>query len=138
MRTEKPYPYHYLRDRAKKAAHRQAALAELAAGDSVAEVSRRYGVSRQTTLEIKNAGFNLYRLEENDTTAGSRVNAALVTSLGGGGGAYSLEDTVTLAPGATRGYLLENVDLDGNATAHAPVSVIREPANSAVGEWALY
>jgi hypothetical protein len=49
-----------------------------------------------------------------------------------------LEDTVTLAPGAIRSYWLENVDLNGNATAHAPVTVTREAANSAVGEWALY
>ncbi len=95
-------------------------------------------VEWQTTLEIKNAGFNVYRLEGNDTTAGSRVNAALVPSIAGGGGAYSLEDTVTLAPGAIRSYWLENVDLNGNATAHAPVTVTREAANSAVGEWALY
>lgn len=60
MRTEKPYPYHYLRDRAKKAAHRQAALAELAAGETVAEVSRRYGVSRQTLYSWQE------RAEEND------------------------------------------------------------------------
>ncbi len=105
---------------------------------TVDEASGVVTVGWKTTLEIKNAGFNVYRLEGNDTTAGSRVNAALVPSISGGGGSYSLEDTVTLAPGATRGYLLENVDLDGNATAHALVTVTRETANSSVGEWALY
>ncbi len=105
---------------------------------TVDEASGVVTVWWKTTLEIKNAGFNVYRLEGNDTTAGSRVNAALIPSAGGGGGPYSLEDTATLAPGATRGYLLENVDLDGNATAHAPVTVTREAANSAVGEWERY
>jgi hypothetical protein len=95
-------------------------------------------VAWETTLEIKNAGFHVFRLEGDDTTSGARVNEALIPSISGGGGSYNLEDTVTLPPGQTRGYVLESVDLDGATTRHAPTTVTREPANSAVGEWALF
>ena len=75
----------------------------------------------QTATEIDNAGFNLYRATSADGRY-TKVNDALIAADGAGvsGASYSFLDQ-RLLPG-TYFYKLEDVDLNGVATMHGPVS----------------
>ncbi|MFC1591447.1 DUF1566 domain-containing protein [Thermodesulfobacteriota bacterium] len=79
-------------------------------------------VTWSTAAEIDNAGFNLYRAESADG-AYVKINDALIASQGApaGGAAYSFVDRGA-QNGTTYYYRLEDVDLAGKATQHAPVS----------------
>jgi hypothetical protein len=77
----------------------------------------------QTTTEVDNLGFNLYRAE---SAGGTRtpLNAALIPGQLPGspvGGIYSFLDTTALR-GVTYYYWLEDVDLGGATGLHGPVS----------------
>jgi hypothetical protein len=80
----------------------------------------------ETGTEVDNAGFNLYRAT---APAGpyAKVNGALIAAQGDavGGASYSYVDT----PGGhgTFYYKLEDVDLNGVATQHGPVSATAMP-----------
>jgi hypothetical protein len=80
----------------------------------------------KTGTEIDNAGFNLYRATAPDGPY-TRINGALIAAQGDtvGGASYSYVDT----PGGhgTFYYKLEDVDLDGVATQHGPVSATVMP-----------
>lgn len=80
-------------------------------------------VGWETVSEMNNAGFNLYRA---DSAAGPQTLLAYVPSQAPGstgGFSYIWTDRADLTPGATYYYWLEDVDLGGAATLHAPVSV---------------
>jgi len=106
-------------------------LADLSA--KVNEPSGTVTISWETASEIDNAGFNVFRADSNGD-ASSKVNAILIPSAGDGA-SYSLVDEQTLAPGETRGYILQDVDANGTTTNHGPVSVTRGGSASSVGEW---
>lgn len=77
----------------------------------------------QTTAEIDNAGFNLYRASD---PAGPQALLAFVPSQAPGsnqGFAYEWADSDVL-PDQTYYYWLEAVDLAGGLTMHGPVSVV--------------
>lgn len=80
----------------------------------------------ETGTEIDNAGFNLYRAI---TPGGpcAKINGALIAAEGDpvAGATYSFLDE-DLAPG-TYTYKLEDVDLNGVATLHGPVSATVMP-----------
>ncbi len=78
----------------------------------------------ETTTEIRNRGFNLYR-SELETGPWAQLNAFLIPSQGMGnpsGFVYEyLDGDVTI--GATYYYLLEDVSVTGQTTQHGPVSI---------------
>jgi hypothetical protein len=80
----------------------------------------------ETGTEIDNAGFNLYRASAPDGPY-ARINDALIAARGDpvAGASYSFLDE-DLAPG-TYTYKLEDVDLNGVATLHGPVSATVMP-----------
>jgi hypothetical protein len=80
----------------------------------------------ETGTEIDNAGFNLYRASAPDGPY-TRINGALIAAEGDpvAGARYSFLDE-DLAPG-TYTYKLEDVDLNGVATLHGPVSATVMP-----------
>jgi hypothetical protein len=80
----------------------------------------------ETGTEIDNAGFNLYRATSPDGPW-TKVNGALIAAEGDpvAGASYSFLDE-GLAPG-TYTYKLEDVDLNGVATLHGPVSATVMP-----------
>jgi len=87
----------------------------------------------ETSSEMDNAGFNLWRCETKDG-AYVKVNDALIPAEGGAswGAAYRVDDT-----GVTSGrryfYKLEDVNLAGDSTLHGPVAAtVRKPG--AAGE----
>ncbi len=75
-----------------------------------------------TESEIDNAGFNIYRADEKGGEY-RQINAALIPAEGSpaGGAGYELVDA-TVENRKTYFYLLEDVDLNGKATRHGPVS----------------
>jgi hypothetical protein len=79
-------------------------------------------VSWLTTVEIDNAGFNLYRATD---PAGPQALLASIPSQAPGsnqGYSYEWADSDVL-PGQTYHYWLEAIDLAGGLTMHGPVSV---------------
>lgn len=79
----------------------------------------------ETNSEINNRGFNLYR---GVSPAGydRQLNAALIPSQGQGapgGFTYTWLDDADLVSGTTYYYWLEDIDVNGAATRHGPVSV---------------
>jgi hypothetical protein len=80
----------------------------------------------ETGTEVDNAGFNLYRATAPDGPW-TKVNGALIAAEGDpvAGASYSFLDE-DLAPG-TYTYKLEDVDLNGVATLHGPVSATAMP-----------
>jgi hypothetical protein len=78
-----------------------------------------------TASEIDNLGFNVYRAEAADAGGGRlQLNGALIPAQNPGsavGAAYSFVDE-TARPGVTYYYWLEDVDVNGAATLHGPVS----------------
>ncbi len=83
--------------------------------------SDRVVVSWETLSEANNAGFNVYRA---DNDAGPQTLLAYVPSQAPGstqGFAYSYDD-LAVQPGQTYWYWLEDVSLSGATTLHGPVS----------------
>ena len=81
-------------------------------------------VGWETTSEINNAGFNLYRAES-ASGAQAKLNADLIPSQAPGstqGALYEYLDA-NVAPGQTYWYWLESVDISGATTLNGPVSV---------------
>ena len=81
----------------------------------------RIVVTWETLSEANNAGFNLYR---GDDDAGPQTLLAYVPSQGPGstqGFAYTYDD-LAVQPGQTYWYWLEDVSLSGATTLHGPVS----------------
>jgi hypothetical protein len=80
----------------------------------------------ETGTEVDNAGFNLYRAAAEDSPY-VKINDALVVAEGDpvAGASYSFVDT-GLAGGVYY-YKLEDVDLNGVATLHGPVSATVMP-----------
>lgn len=110
----------------------------------------RVVVTWETVSELQNAGFNLYR-SENDYEAGERINAELIPSQAPGsaqGFTYQVED-LDVTPGQTYWYTLEDVDLSGGTALHGPVSATvltptavtlsgldaSAPVNTAISGW---
>lgn len=77
----------------------------------------------ETASELDNVGFNLYRSESPDGPH-VQINASLIPSQAPGspvGAAYSLLDQ-KVKPGTTYYYWLEDINTQGFATLHGPVS----------------
>jgi hypothetical protein len=88
-------------------------------------VEDRVLVTWDTTSEIDNLGFNLYRSQSPDQV-GELITAQMVPSQAPGspqGYFYSFDDAA-VAPGETYWYTLEDLDLFGTATQHGPVSAV--------------
>jgi len=80
----------------------------------------------ETTSELHNRGFNLYR---GLSSAGwdTQINASLIPSQAQGsssGFLYTWNDQAGLVAGQTYWYWLEDVDTQGIATLHGPISVV--------------
>jgi hypothetical protein len=77
-----------------------------------------------TESEIDNAGFNIYRAEEEDGEF-SQINDSLIPAMGSSmeGATYLFIDTPIKNRKAYY-YKLEDVDLDGVSTMHGPVSAM--------------
>lgn len=81
-------------------------------------------VGWETTSEINNAGFNLYRAES-ASGAQTKLNADLIPSQAPGssqGALYEYLDA-NVASGRTYWYWLESVDISGATTLNGPVTV---------------
>lgn len=81
-------------------------------------------VTWETVSEVNNQGFNLYRSTSPDS-AGEKINAALIPSQAPGsaqGAVYVWQDANVTA-GTTYYYTLEDLDINGAASLHGPVSV---------------
>ncbi|MCX5905388.1 MAG: hypothetical protein NTV89_18395 [Proteobacteria bacterium] len=76
----------------------------------------------ETASEINNAGFNIYR-SESENGAYTKINAALIPTKGSTtqGASYEFVDTA-VKNRKTYYYKLEDIDLNGTATMHGPVS----------------
>ncbi len=86
-----------------------------------------------TESEVNLAGFNIYRGESPDGPY-LKINDALIPASPDPltGGSYSYTDT-TAEPGMTYYYMLEDVELDGQATTHGPVQVVARGQGISVG-----
>jgi hypothetical protein len=83
-----------------------------------------------STTEIDNLGFNLYRANSEDGPR-EQLNENLIPSQAPGssvGATYSFLDE-SVAPGTTTYYWLEDVDTRGISTVHGPVSAATHPSN---------
>jgi len=80
-------------------------------------------LSWSTESEVKNAGYNLHRAEEENGTY-IKVNTALIPAKGSSaqGASYEYEDK-NVKLWKTYYYKLEDIDLSGKSTMHGPVSV---------------
>ncbi len=82
-------------------------------------------VTWETTTELDNRGFNLYRGTSPDEPD-RQLNATLIPSQSQGstgGFTYTWDDYADLIPGTTYYYWLDDVDISGVVTRHGPVSV---------------
>ena len=79
-----------------------------------------------TESEVNLAGFNVYRSESPDGPY-VKINESLIPASPDpiSGGSYSHTDTAAEA-GVTYYYKLEDVELDGRATMHGPITVVAE------------
>ncbi len=77
----------------------------------------------ETAAEHDTLGFHLYRSESGEPGTFARLNEALIPSQspGGGAGAYYEWVDATVVRGQPYYYLLEDVNVYGQATAHGPV-----------------
>lgn len=77
----------------------------------------------ETAAELDNAGFNLYRGEQKAGPL-EQLNGPLIPPEGGvsWGAVYRFTDD-EVSPGMTCRYVLEDVNLAGEATAHDPITV---------------
>lgn len=94
-----------------------ASLSAVSQGDRVI-------VAWETVSELNNQGFNLYRATAVDGPR-TLLNSALIPAQRPGssdGAAYTWTDS-SVSPGSSYFYWLEDVDLTGARTLHAPVSV---------------
>ena len=82
----------------------------------------------ETASEIDNAGFHLWRSEQEDGTY-VQITDVLIPAEGGPtwGAEYEYED-FNVEPGSTYFYELEDIDYEGLSTFHGPVSAIIEDA----------
>ena len=79
----------------------------------------------ETASELNNRGFNLYR-GVSPGAPDRQINETLIPSQSQGnpgGFIYTWEDRAGLVPGTTYFYWVEDVDINGAATRHGPVSV---------------
>ncbi|MCX5905262.1 MAG: hypothetical protein NTV89_17730 [Proteobacteria bacterium] len=76
----------------------------------------------ETGSEIDNAGFNIYRSESENGNY-SKINSSLIPAQGSStqGASYEFTDT-NVKNRTTHFYKLEDIDLNGTATMHGPVS----------------
>ncbi len=88
-------------------------------------------VAWETVSEIDNAGFNLYRSASATGPLTLLVHVPAHAPGSTEGAAYRYED-LDVQPGQTWWYTLEDVDLDGATTRHAPV-VVTVGQSNAVG-----
>ena len=96
-------------------------LAVTLAGFTAQAQADRIVIAWETVSELENVGFNLYR---SDSALGPQTLLAYQPSQAPGsaqGFAYSYED-LTVQPGQTWWYWLEDVSLSGATTLHGPVS----------------
>ena len=102
-----------------------APMAVTLADFSAAQTGDAVLLTWETASELNNRGFNLYR--GTDPSAPDRqLNETLIPSQSPGnpgGFIYTWEDRADLAPGTTYFYWVEDVDMNGVATRHGPVSV---------------
>ncbi len=104
-------------------------LAVTLASFSAAATADGVTLAWETVSEVDNAGFNVYRaaggsVGDRPQQEWTRVNETLIPALAPGsaqGNAYTWTDTAARA--GTTWYMLEDVDLNGTATQHEPVSV---------------
>lgn len=89
-----------------------ASFTAAATGDSVK-------IDWATSVEVDNAGFNLYRASAEDT-AYVKINGDLIAAQGNGTGASYTYTDAGLADGSYF-YKLEDVDYNGAATLHGPI-----------------
>lgn len=80
-------------------------------------------VTWETTSELNNAGFNLYRGSA-ATAPDELLGFTPSQSPGSGQGAVYAYDDQAVTPGETTWYWLEAVDLDGATTLYGPISAI--------------
>lgn len=102
-----------------------APLAVLLADFSAVQQGQAVVVTWETTTEQNNRGFNLYRGVTPDVWD-QRLNGALIPSqVQGslGGFLYRWNDQQDLVQGDSYWYWLEDVDVNGTATMHGPVSL---------------
>jgi hypothetical protein len=90
-----------------------------------------------TESEVDLAGFNIYRAGSPDGPY-VKINDALIPASPDPltGGSYSYADS-TAETGVTYYYMLEDVELDGQATTHGPVQVVARGQGISVGLQAL-
>lgn len=83
----------------------------------------RIVIEWQTATEIDTVGFNLYRAEQPDGPY-IRINEAIILSSGGSlrGDSYRYVDA-NVVPNRIYTYQLEDIDTQGKATKHEPISV---------------
>lgn len=95
------------------------------AGFDAQQVNDRVLVRWETVSELENQGFNLYRGASPDGWD-RQLNDALILSQGPGGNQgyrYTWEDRADLVAGQVYYYWLADINLNGAATLHGPVSV---------------
>jgi hypothetical protein len=83
---------------------------------------RKATLTWSTETEVENAGFNLYRAEATNGIY-KKMNSTVIAANGSAtqGAAYSYTDS-GLQNSKTYYYKLEDIDLNGSATMHGPVS----------------
>lgn len=110
-------------------------LAVILAGFQAQAQAGHVAVTWETTSEVGNAGFNLYR---SDNATGPMALLAYLPSQGPGsvqGFAYSYDD-FSVQVGRTYWYWLEEVGLSGAMTIHGPVSATASvPSAVMLGEF---
>jgi hypothetical protein len=98
-----------------------ATLIELSRLEAIG-LDRRVKIEWETETELDNAGFNIWRSEEEDGEY-IRINPYFIPSQGeaGFGAAYIYTD-YDVQNGKTYYYKLEDVDINGNSTFHGPAT----------------
>lgn len=89
----------------------------------------------ETAAELDTAGFRVRRGAPDGPAVGGLVPAR---GSAVGGARYSLADESALAPGESRLYYLEEIELDGSSTWHGPVKATAPSGASSVAGWLAY